>query len=169
MKKIFESGEAVVLPNLGVCIAQRYRAANVHLREPEVLLLTRVDDGTWFAVATSQLVTLGTRAPVTAAELEDVFAVLTTRPRRVSTVWARRWRAHAAMLKGGAVLDLASVVRNLFHLSQSSGLSAGEASMFNRSRLNLAHEVAFVSNVSLEEALALLDAPLQRGLPPSPS
>ena len=164
----FEEGAVLVLPQHGVCRVVGYEKSEyqtyANARRIEYLAIVRISDDSVFLLESSRLEEIGIRPPVAVADIPMVIEQLRTPPRHISTLWARRWKAHAALLKTGEVLDIACVVRNMYHFAQTSTLSTAEKLMYDRSLTNLTNELAHSMNTSEEAAATLIADALKAGL-----
>ena len=164
----FEEGDVLVLPQHGVCRVLGYEKSEyqtyANARRIEYLALVRIFDDSVFLFETRRLEDIAIRPPVAVADLPMVIEQLRTPPRHISTLWSRRWKAHAALLKTGEVLDLACVVRNMYHFAQTSTLSAAEKIMYDRSLTNLTNELAHSTNTSEVATATLISDALKAGL-----
>jgi CarD family transcriptional regulator len=164
----FQEGDVLVIPHHGVCRVLGYQKSQFHpssiTPRVEYLMLERVSDNEIFALDSARLEEKAVRTPLTVDSIPSLIEQLSTPPRHISTLWARRWRTHAALLNTGDVLDLACVVRNMYHFAQTSTLSAAEKAMSDRALTNLTNEVAHSTSSSEESAATLITDALKAGL-----
>lgn len=100
---------------------------------------------------------VGLRAVVGPGRLRRIVAVLESKPDLGGKVWKTRKKHYQAQLKGGDVLELAAVVRDLAARAAESGLSPSEREVYEHSRWVLASELRYALGVDPEQAAAYID------------
>ena len=90
--------------------------------------------------------------------MQQIVDVLQSRPEPVDTNWSQRQKLHRARLKGGDVLELAAVVRDLGGRAAASGLSNSESQLYAALSPSPASELRYVLGVDAERAAAYIDA-----------
>jgi CarD family transcriptional regulator len=160
----FEIGAVVVVPQHGICRIKARRKSYVGSLLVEFYVLERLADSSVVQFASSELEGKKLRDPVSTDELPEVMDVLRTPPPKLTSNWSKRFKSHTALLGAGTARGLATVVRNLYFLSHTAGLSSAERMMFDRCYKNLVHETVHVTKTSVENSAARLDTALQECL-----
>ena len=71
--------------------------------------------------------------------------------------WNRRQRENAEKLKGGDIMDVAEVVRNLMRADREKPLSAGEKKILTNARQILESELVMAGELDPEEVKHLVE------------
>ena len=84
--------------------------------------------------------------------VKDVYAVLREKGMSVdATTWNRRYREYMEKIKGGDILKLAAVLRDLSRLKGDKDLSFGERKMLDTVRGLLIKELSLAKGCTEEE------------------
>jgi CarD family transcriptional regulator len=100
---------------------------------------------------------IGLRPVVGRARMREIVDVLESEPEVVEASWSQRRKLYDATLKGGDVIALAAVIRDLARRATASELSSGERELYERSRRVLASELRYVLGVDAQRAAAYID------------
>ena len=104
---------------------------------------------------------LGIRAIVSKSESEKALKLITEDYEPVSTDWKLRYQMNLDLLKSGSVMDIATVVRTLYHRSKVKELPILERKLFDNALKLLVDEVSFSLNKSKEDVEALVFSKLE--------
>ncbi|MBT3274177.1 MAG: CarD family transcriptional regulator [Spirochaetales bacterium] len=106
---------------------------------------------------------LGIRAIVSKSESDKALKLLTEDYEPVSSDWKLRYQMNLDLLKSGSVMDIATVVRTLYHRSKVKELPILERKLFDSALKLLVDEVSFSLNKSKEDVEALVFGKLETG------
>ena len=104
---------------------------------------------------------LGIRAIVSRSESEKALKLVSEDYEPVSTDWKLRYQMNLDLLKSGSVMDIATVVRTLYHRSKIKELPILERKLFDNALKLLVDEVSFSLNRSTEDVEALIFSKLE--------
>lgn len=104
---------------------------------------------------------LGIRAIVSKSESEKALKLISEDYEPVSTDWKLRYQMNLDLLKSGSVMDIATVVRTLYHRSKVKELPILERKLFDNALKLLVDEVSFSINKSKEDVEALVFSRLE--------
>jgi CarD family transcriptional regulator len=104
---------------------------------------------------------LGIRAIVPKDEAEKALAFISEEYAPIPTDWKLRYQMNLDLLKKGSVLDIASVVRSLYHRSKIKELPILERKLYDSALNLLQDEVSFSLGKSKEEIAELIRARLE--------
>ncbi|MBN1685104.1 MAG: CarD family transcriptional regulator [Spirochaetales bacterium] len=104
---------------------------------------------------------LGIRAIVSKPESEKALKLISEDYEPVSTDWKLRYQMNLDLLKSGSVMDIATVVRTLYHRSKIKELPILERKLFDNALKLLVDEVSFSINKSKEDVEALVFSRLE--------
>lgn len=104
---------------------------------------------------------LGIRAIVPKAEAEKALTFISEEYAPIPSDWKLRYQMNLDLLKKGSVLDIASVVRSLYHRSKIKELPILERKLYDSALNLLQDEISFSLNKPKEEIAELIRARLE--------
>jgi CarD family transcriptional regulator len=111
---------------------------------------------------------VGLRAIAGPRAVQRIAEVLESKPQQVvNENWSTRQRRNLARLKGGDVLELSAVIRDLVLRAGDGKLLPSERQLLERSRAVLASELQYALDVGAEQADAYIDNARAAALHPS--
>lgn len=105
--------------------------------------------------------TLGLRPIVPKTEAEQALAFISEDYAPIPTDWKLRYQMNLDLLKKGSILDIASVVRSLYHRSKIKELPILERKLYDSAINLLQDEIACSLGQSKEEIAELIHARLE--------
>lgn len=154
---VFQVGDKVVYPMHGAGVIEaieeqevlghrkRYYVMRLPVTEMKVMVPCENSDNT------------GLRQVISEQGFQNLLEVLQARKTIMSKNWNHRYRSNMEKIKSGNILELAEVVRNLFHREQEKGLSTGERKMLENARQILLSEIILAKNLEIEQASQFLN------------
>jgi CarD family transcriptional regulator len=112
-------------------------------------------------VPTDKAIELGIRAIVPKDEAEKALAFISEEYAPIPTDWKLRYQMNLDLLKKGSVLDIASVVRSLYHRSKIKELPILERKLYDSALNLLQDEISFSLNKNKVEIAELIRARLE--------
>ena len=104
---------------------------------------------------------LGIRAIVSKTESERALKLISEDYEPVQADWKLRYQMNLDLLKSGSVMDIATVVRTLYHRSRIKELPILERKLFDSALKLMVDEVSFSLGKSKEEVEALIFSKLE--------
>lgn len=154
----FAVGDAVVHPYHGAgLVVSRCRRRPLGFAAQNYLEIELADASLRIIVPCDAVRTVGIRAVVGRRRLRRILDVLEGDLEAVPGNWSARQKHYREKLKGGDVLDLAAVIRDLALRDAASGLPASERELYRRSRRVLASELRYALGVDVDRAGAYID------------
>ena len=102
---------------------------------------------------------VGLRRLVGEEEIQKVYEVLHRRDEKISTAtWNRRYREYMEKIKTGSLLEIASVLRDLYLLKSDKELSFGERKMLDTARSLLVQELSIAKSIDEETVTTEIEA-----------
>lgn len=150
-------GDTVVYPHHGAAVIEREETRELLGEERSYLVLRLTYGDLTIKVPADQTDEVGLREVCNDEQIAKVIEVLKTRGAKVPTNWSRRFKANNEKLKGGDIMRVSEVVRDLALRESDKGLSAGEKRMLSKARQVLVSELAAALVKSDEDAEAYLD------------
>jgi CarD family transcriptional regulator len=158
----FDVGDLVVHPHHGVGRVVSRERQRHGAGERSYLEIDLVDCALTIMVPCESAAVVGLRAVVGPRRLRRIVATLEAEPAAAPGNWSAREKHYRGKLKGGNVLELASVVRDLGLRAAESRLPAREEALYERSRRLLASELGCALGVDAERAGAYIDEHIAR-------
>ena len=112
-------------------------------------------------VPVNKAIELGIRAIVPKAEAENALAFISEEYAPIPTDWKLRYQMNLDLLKKGSVLDIASVVRSLYHRSKIKELPILERKLYDSALNLLQDEISFSLGKDKDEIAELIRARLE--------
>jgi len=112
-------------------------------------------------VPVNKAIELGIRAIVPKDEAEKALAFISEEYAPIPTDWKLRYQMNLDLLKKGSVLDIASVVRSLYHRSKIKELPILERKLYDSALNLLQDEISFSLGKNKDEIAELIRARLE--------
>jgi CarD family transcriptional regulator len=107
---------------------------------------------------------LGVRKPISKRKRLQLSKLFSGRPRKLSEDFRKRRAGIDERLRGGSYVEVGRVARDLVWLQSQSRASAGDRRLLQRAKQLLAEELAASDEVTVDEAMARVDAALESRL-----
>lgn len=112
-------------------------------------------------VPVDKAIELGIRAIVPKAEAERALTFISEEYAPIPSDWKLRYQMNLDLLKKGSVIDIASVVRSLYHRSKIKELPILERKLYDSALNLLQDEISFSLNKPKDEIAELIRARLE--------
>ncbi len=112
-------------------------------------------------VPVNKAIELGIRAIVPKDQAENALAFISEEYAPIPTDWKLRYQMNLDLLKKGSVLDIASVVRSLYHRSKIKELPILERKLYDSALNLLQDEISFSLGKDKDEIAELIRARLE--------
>jgi CarD family transcriptional regulator len=112
-------------------------------------------------VPVDKAIELGIRAIVPKDEAEKALVFISEEYAPIPSDWKLRYQMNLDLLKKGSVLDIASVVRSLYHRSKIKELPILERKLYDSALNLLQDEISFSLNKPKDEIAELIRARLE--------
>jgi CarD family transcriptional regulator len=116
-------------------------------------------------VPVEKAVGLGIRAIVSKKEAEKALNFISEEYENIPTDWKLRYQMNLDLLKQGSVVDIAKVVRTLYHRSKVKELPILERKLFDNALKLLVDEISFAIGTKKEDVEQLIFGKLEAELP----
>lgn len=159
----FQEGQQVVYPLQGVGEVQSIESIDFKKDGNEILyyiIYLPVSDMT-VKVPVDKAEDLGIRAIVPKSEAEKALNLFTEEYEQVTGDWKMRYQMNLDLLKKGSVMDIATVVRTLYHRKKVKELPILERKLYDSALKLLIDEVSFSLDVSKHEVEEMIFSKLE--------
>ena len=114
---------------------------------------------------------LGIRAIVSSDEAKKALELISEDFEPIPSDWKLRYQINLDLLKKGSVIDIATIVRSLYHRSKVKELPILERKLYDSARKLLEDEITFALDLPREEVESLIHTHLEPlgGVVPHPS
>lgn len=127
---------------------------------PYYVIYLEVSDMT-IKVPVTKAMELGIRAIVPKSEAEKALRLISEDYEPIPSDWKLRYQMNLDLLKKGSVIDIATIVRSLYHRSKVKELPILERKLYDSALKLLEDEVSFSLNKSKDEVEELIFARLE--------
>lgn len=149
----FKAGELAVYPAHGVGKITGVESREVSGVNKRYYILKVLDTEAVIMVPVDNATSVGLRKIVKRSLVPKVYAVLKGKKEIVleNQTWNRRYREYTDKIKSGSVMEVAKVLRDLFHLKFDKELSFGERKMFDTAKNLLVKELSIARKIKEEK------------------
>ena len=150
---MFKKGDMAVYPTQGVGVIENIETREFSGQSQSFYVLRIVGSDMTIMVPTNNVANVGMRGLIDQENIPSIFEVLGV-PGTGGKIasWSRRQREYQDKLKSGDLHEVASVLRELYLISDNKDLSYGEKKVLEQARRLLVTEVA-LSQGSKEETV----------------
>jgi CarD family transcriptional regulator len=157
----FALNQKIVYPSQGVgkiieIVERKFKDALV----PHYVIYIEVTDMT-VIVPVTKAEELGIRAIVAKADAEKALALIAEQYEPIPSDWKLRYQMNMDLLKKGSIMDIATIVRSLYHRSKVKELPILERKLYDSALKLLEDEVAFSLNKDKSEVEELIFSRLE--------
>lgn len=149
----FKIGELAVYPAHGVGTILGIESREVSGQSKHYYILKILDSEATIMVPVDTASTVGLRKIVKKSMVLKVYDILKEK-KEISLdnqTWNRRYREYTDKIKSGCVLEVASVLRDLYMLKHDKELSFGERRMLDTAKNLLIKELSIAKNLKAEK------------------
>jgi CarD family transcriptional regulator len=159
--QMFQVDQKIVYPSQGVgmivsIVEKEFKTKKV----PYYVIYLEVSDMT-IMVPVDKAEELGIRAIVPREEAERALELISEGYEPIPSDWKLRYQMNLDLLKKGSVLDIASIVRSLYHRSKVKELPILERKLYDSALKLLEDEVSFSLHKPKDEVESLIFARLE--------
>jgi len=151
---MFRIGDFAVYPAQGVGLIEGIETKEIAGNEQTFFIIRILETDIIIMVPTNNVEKVGLRPLISGKAAQTVFKVLKDRkafPSNDHQTWNRRYREYMERIKTGSIMEVASVLRDLYLLKGDKDLSFGERKMMDTARNLLVKELSHVMDVSESE------------------
>jgi CarD family transcriptional regulator len=160
-KTEFKVNQEIVYPSQGV--GKILRIEEKHFKDTRLLyyvIYLEVSDMT-VMVPTDKAKDLGIRAIVQKEEAERALQLISEQYEPIPSDWKLRYQMNLDLLKKGSVLDIATIVRSLYHRSKIKELPILERKLYDSALKLLEDEISFSLDKPRDEVEQLIFSRLE--------
>ncbi len=154
---LFKVGDKVVYPMHGAGVIESIEKQEVLGETHEYYIMHLPVGELKVMIPRSNVEKIGLRQVISEEGLDEALALACEAAVDTGETWNRRFRANLDKIKGGDVVDIAHVVRDLMVREREKGLSTGERKMLEQAKQILVSEMILSKEIDAHEANRLVD------------
>src|SRR5581483_6897884 len=149
---MFARNEKVVYPGHGVAIIGAIIEKNIAGKISQFFELRFLNKDMTILVPTDNAISVGLRPLSSIDHINNIFNTLSQpavikNPDIVLSNWNKRNKDYQGKLRGGNLLEICIIYRDLRHIEHSKELSFGEKNLLQQTETLLAEEISIVNNI----------------------
>jgi CarD family transcriptional regulator len=155
---MFKVGAKAVYPAHGVVKVKGIEIKEICGTKRAFYILKVIDSDATVMVPTDNAGTVGLRPVITKSEIPSIYRILRGKRKANNSgnghqSWNKRYREYAEKLKSGNILEVATVLRDIYLLQGEKELSFGERRIMDAARVLLIKEISIAKSLE-EESVA---------------
>lgn len=155
---MFKIGTKAVYPAHGVVNIKSIEVKEICGTKRTFYILKVIDSDVIVMVPTENAQTVGLRPIITRTEVPNIYRILKSKKAVENTPnghqsWNKRYREYVDKLKSGNIVEVATVLKNIYLLRGEKELSFGERRILDNARALLIREIAIAKNAD-EQSVA---------------
>jgi CarD family transcriptional regulator len=161
---MYELGEKVVYPLHGVGVINSIEDKTVLGEKRSYYIIKLAISDMTVMIPTDKSEQLGLRQVVSSRDITKALKLINSEITDMEEDWKARYQHNFEKIKSGSILNVAEVVRNLFHRNKIKELSIMEKKLYENAYRLLVDEIAYVKNLDKEEAQNIVSEILEKSV-----
>lgn len=161
---MYEVGAKVVYPVHGVGIINSIEDKTVLGEKRSYYIIKLAISDMTVMIPINKSEQLGLRLVVSDRDVHKALKLIKSEVTAMDEDWKTRYQHNFEKIKSGSILDVAEVVRNLFHRNKIKELSIMEKKLYENAYRLLIDEIAYVKDIEKEEVQNIVSGKLERSV-----
>lgn len=161
---MYEVGAKVVYPVHGVGIINSIEDKTVLGEKRSYYIIKLAISDMTVMIPINKSEQLGLRLVVSNRDVYKALKLIKSEVTAMDEDWKTRYQHNFEKIKSGSILDVAEVVRNLFHRNKIKELSIMEKKLYENAYRLLIDEIAYVKDIEKEEVQNIVSEKLERSV-----
>lgn len=161
---MYEVGAKVVYPVHGVGIINSIEDKTVLGEKRSYYIIKLAISDMTVMIPINKSEQLGLRLVVSDRDVHKALKLIKSEVTAMDEDWKTRYQQNFDKIKSGSILDVAEVVRNLFHRNKIKELSIMEKKLYENAYRLLIDEISSVKNIEKEEVQDIVSEKLERDI-----
>ena len=161
---MYELGEKVVYPLHGVGVINSIEDKTVLGEKRSYYIIKLAISDMTVMIPTDKSEQLGLRQVVSNRDVTKALKLINSEITDMEEDWKARYQHNFEKIKSGSILNVAEVVRNLFHRNKIKELSIMEKKLYENAYRLLVDEIAYVKNLEKEDAQNIVSEILEKSV-----
>lgn len=158
---MYEVGAKVVYPLHGVGIINSIEEKTVLGETRSYYIIKLAISDMTVMIPTERSEELGLRLVVTDHDVKKALKLINSGFIEMEEDWKTRYQHNFEKIKSGSILDVAEVVRNLFHRNKVKELSIMEKKLYENAYRLLVDEISYVKDMEKEDVQNIVSEKLE--------
>lgn len=158
---MYEVGEKVVYPLHGVGVINSIEDKTVLGEKRSYYIIKLAISDMTVMIPINKSEELGLRLIVSDRDVNKALRLIKGDITEMEEDWKTRYQENFKKIKSGSILNVAEVVRNLFHRNKVKELSIMEKKLYENAYRLLVDEISYVRNMDKEEVQNLVATKLE--------
>ena len=163
MPNTYEVGAKVVYPLHGVGVINSIEEKTVLGATRSYYIIKLAISDMTVMIPTARSEELGLRLVVKDHDVKKALKLINSGITEMEEDWKTRYQHNFEKIKSGSILDVAEVVRNLFHRNKVKELSIMEKKLYENAYRLLVDEISYVKDMEKEEVQNIVSEKLEGG------
>lgn len=142
-------GDKIVYPNQGLGVVEDIQEEIFYGEKFKIYHVRILSNDTLVIIPSTNVKEIGIRKPIPEDYIEEIFEFMRNGIVDVTMNWKGRYKEHLNLMKSGAILDMALVLKSLFYLNLIKALSFREKKMMEKAKELVVSEISEVTSISL--------------------
>lgn len=147
----FKIGDMIVYPNQGLGVIEDIQKEKYYGEEFVIYHVRILTNDTLVLVPLSNAEEIGIRKLIPQESIEKIYKFMGNGGVEVMMNWKGRYKEHVSLMRSGAILDIALVLKSLFYLNLIKPLSFREKKMMEKAKELIVTEISEVNDCSGED------------------
>ncbi len=161
---MYEVGAKVVYPVHGVGIINSIEDKTVLGEKRSYYIIKLAISDMTVMIPINKSEQLGLRLVVSDRDVHKALKLIKSEVTAMDEDWKTRYQHNFEKIKSGSILDVAEVVRNLFHRNKIKELSIMEKKLYENAYRLLIDEIAYVKDFEKEKVQNIVSEKLERNV-----
>ncbi len=158
---VYKVGAKVVYPLHGVGIINSIEDKTVLGEKRSYYIIKLAISDMTVMIPTDRSEELGLRRVVSDKDVREALKIIGSEITEMDEDWKTRYQHNFEKIKSGSILDVAEVVRNLFHRNKVKELSIMEKKLYENAYRLLVDEISSVKDMEKEEVANIVSEKLE--------
>ncbi len=157
---MFKVKDKIVYPIHGIGIIEAIERKTVLGKKDEYYIINILNSGMKVMIPVKNAETIGIRSIIGKKEITKVINLLKKPPTDTEENWKLRYQINIDKVKSGSIIEVSSVLRDLYRRGKEKDLSIMERKLYENAYQLVIYEIALAKNIEIEEAGDLVSGAL---------
>ncbi len=147
----FKIGDKIFYPNQGLGVIEDIQEDSNYGESFKIYHVRIFSNNTLVLIPATNTQEIGIRKPISKESIKELFEFIKNGEVDVTRNWKGRYKEHLNLMRSGALLDMALVLKSLYYLNLIKPLSFREKKMMDKAKELIVSEISEVSSLSPSE------------------
>lgn len=149
---MYKVKDKIVYPMHGIGIIEAIEKKIVLGKKDEYYIINILNSGMKVMIPVKTADEIGLRGIISKKEVNKVLNLLKKPPTETEENWKLRYQINIDKVKSGSIMEVSSVLRDLFSRGREKDLSIMERKLYENAYQLVTYEIALAKNIEIEEA-----------------